>query len=387
MFGRPIHLMTVFGFRIRLDWSWFIIAFLLTWSLATGLFPNMAETEGLQPATYWIMGAAGTIGLFICVALHELGHALTARRFGVEMRGITLFIFGGIAEMADEPPTPKAEFWIAVGGPIVSVLLALLFWLATMAGAFFAPVEGALGYLAWINMVLVIFNMIPAFPLDGGRVLRSIVWRIKNDLFAATRVTSKIGGGFGYALMGLGVLSFFLGDPIGAIWAFILGMFLRGAAKASYQQLLTRRVLQGQPVGRFMDDHPPVVRIDTPVDEFVNDHVYKHNLKWFPAIENGNHIVGWVDAGAVKHMPRDEWSQHTVQEITQSTDNGDVIDSNEDALKALKRMSQENRRQLCVVDEGELVGVISLDRLMKRLSLELEMEGERDEPLPAATRE
>ena len=213
MFGKTVTLFRVFGFEVKVDWSWLILGALIVWSLATGLFP--AWYKGLERADYWAMGVAGAVGLFLSIVFHELWHSLVARRFGLDMRGITLFLFGGVSEMGDEPPSPKAEFFLAVAGPISSVVLAAvllgLSYLLLGAGPM-TPVTGVLKYLGYLNLVLAGFNLIPAFPLDGGRVLRAVLWGSWNDLRRATRVASSVGAGLGAGLMVLGAVQFFMGQ-------------------------------------------------------------------------------------------------------------------------------------------------------------------------------
>ncbi len=239
MFGRGIKLFKLFGFEVRLDWSWLIIAGLLTWSLAEGVFPSFFP--GLTPAAYWWMGAAGTVGLFVSIVLHELGHSVVARRFGIPMRSITLFIFGGVAEMEEHPPSAKAEFFMAIAGPAVAVVLAGLFLGLTFLGRFWVwprPVAGVLDYLGWVNVLLLAFNLVPAFPLDGGRVFRSALWAWRKNLLWATRVASGLGSLFAVLLMGWGVFSFVTGSFVGGVWYFIIGLFILNASRMSYRQVL-----------------------------------------------------------------------------------------------------------------------------------------------------
>jgi len=246
MFGRGMRLFKLFGFEVRIDWSWLFLALLLSWSLAMGVFPFYYR--GFAISTYWLMGIIGALGLFGSIILHELRHSLIARRFGIPMRGITLFIFGGVAEMSASPPSAKSEFFMAIGGPIVSVLLGIAFLALSAIGAGWpVPLVGVLAYLGWINLILVAFNLIPAFPLDGGRVLRSALWGWKRNLRWATRVATAIGSGFAFLLIGLGIFRFIFGDFIGGIWYVFLGWFLHQASQASYRNVLVRETLVGEP--------------------------------------------------------------------------------------------------------------------------------------------
>lgn len=374
MFGSSIQLFKLFGFSVKVDASWLIIAALVTWSLASGVFPMYYEE--LAPATYIWMGLAGAIGLFASIVLHELAHSLAARRFGVEMRGITLFIFGGVAEMKDEPPSPLAEFVIAIAGPIMSVLIALVcggLGLLGMSVGWPTPVYGVLLYLGSINSLLVVFNMVPAFPLDGGRVLRALLWSIKDNLKSATRITSAIGSGFGMLLIFLGVVSFISGNFIGGIWWFLLGMFLNQASQMSYQQLLVRRVLEGEPVSRFMQEEVRTVPPNTTLDDFVENYVYRHHFKMFPVTDNGT-LHGCMTTENVKRYPKEEWPRHTVVEVAEPCSRENTIESDADANTALKKMTQSGHSRLIVTKADGLQGVVALKDLMKFIALKLELE-------------
>jgi Zn-dependent protease len=377
MFGKRFDLFTVFGFTIRLDTSWFIVAVLVAWSLAKGYFP--ARVPDLSATTYWLMGTVGALGLFASVVLHELSHALVARRYGLAMRGITLFIFGGVAEMEDEPPHARAEFMVAIAGPIASVLIGAGFFGAYGLGAtaaWSAPPLEVLFYLAFINIVLAAFNMIPAFPLDGGRVLRSALWHWKKSLRWATRVTSTIGSGFGLALILLGVVSVIQGNFVGGMWQFLIGLFLRNAAQMSYQQLLLRRALEGERVARFMQTEPVTVSRSLSVRELVEDYVYKHHFKMFPVVDDGR-IVGCVTTRQIKELPREEWDRQTVGALAEACSGENTVAPESDAMEAMTKMSRGGASRLLVVDGGRLVGVLALKDLLRFLSLKVELEGDK----------
>jgi len=250
MFGRRITLFTLFGFPIRLDSSWIFMAALIVWSLASGVFPN--QVPGLSPSHYWWMGVVGALGLFASIVAHELCHSLVARYYSLPMRGITLFIFGGVAEMSGEPQSAKVEFLMAIAGPAASIVFGFLFHLLMLAGRDSWPrqVTGILQYLSWINLALAAFNMIPAFPLDGGRVLRSLLWRIQGNLESATRIASRFGVGFGVLMMLLGAYELVGGFVIAGVWYVLIGMFVQAASRAAYDQVRRRAEFDADVPGR-----------------------------------------------------------------------------------------------------------------------------------------
>ena len=374
MFGKTVTLFRIFGFEVKVDWSWLILGALIVWSLATGLFPGWYK--GLERSDYWIMGVAGAVGLFLSIVFHELWHSLIARRFGLNMRGITLFLFGGVSEMADEPPSPKAEFFLAVAGPLSSVGLAA----ALLATSYFLrghgpmiPVTGVLNYLGVLNLVLAGFNLIPAFPLDGGRVLRAVLWGTWNDIRRATRGASSIGAGLGAGLMFLGVVQFFMGRSVGGIWTFVIGMFVRSTARSSYRQLVFRRALEGVPVKKFMVADAVTVVPATSVEKLVEDYVYKYHFKMYPVVEGGK-LAGCVTIDQVKDLPREAWAAHEVGELARACSAENTIGPDEDVLKALALMQRTGRSRLMVADGDKLAGVISLKDIMGYIALKLDLE-------------
>jgi Zn-dependent protease/predicted transcriptional regulator len=373
MFGKGIKLIKLFGFEVKIDFSWLLLGLLITWTLAQGLFPHYYE--GLSTTTYWLMGVAGALGLLVSIVFHELWHSLIARRFGLPMKGITLFVFGGVAEMTEEPPSPKAEFFMAVAGPISSIVLGLgLFGVTFLGDSMGWPksVTGVINYLAILNLILAGFNLIPAFPLDGGRVLRSILWGWKDNLKWATQLSSKIGGAFGIALIILGVIEVVIGNFIGGIWMALIGLFIRGASRSAYQQMLLRQSLEGEKISRFMKSEPVTVSPTLSVEDLVEDYIYKHHYKMYPVVDKGE-LVGCVTINQVKDIPRQERNQHMVRELAQSCSEKNTVSPDEDAMKALSLMKKNNVSRLMVVENGKLVGVISLKDMMGLLSLKIDL--------------
>jgi Zn-dependent protease/predicted transcriptional regulator len=374
MFGKGITLVKLFGFEVKIDLSWLILGLLIAWTLAQGFFPN--SYRGLTTAVYWVMGIAAAFGLLISIVFHELWHSLIARRFGLPMRGITLFIFGGVAEMSDEPPSPRAEFFMAIAGPVSSIVLgAGLVGLSMLgrSGGWPRPFIGVINYLGFLNLILAGFNLIPAFPLDGGRVLRSILWGWKDNLRWATRIASAIGSGFGLILIFFGAIQFIFGNFIGGIWMFLIGMFLRGASRTALAQLTIRQALQGERVRKYMKENPITVPPQVSVQEFVEDYIFKYHFKMFPVVKDGR-LVGCATLSQVKGIPKEEWPVRRVADLATACSTDNTVNANEEALKALSQMSRTNTSRLMVVDGGQLVGVIALKDIMKLISLKTDLE-------------
>lgn len=375
MFGRGITLFRLLGFEVKADPSWIVLAVLVAWSLSTGLFPM--QVENLSTGTYWMMGILGAAGLFLSIVVHEFSHSLVARKGGMPMKGITLFIFGGVAEMGDEPPGPGTEFLMAVAGPLASIAVALVFYGLYSLGAggwMPAPARAVIGYLAMINGLLAAFNLVPAYPLDGGRVLRAVLWGIKKDIHWATRVSSAVGSGFGFLLIFLGLLNVLRGNFIGGMWWALIGLFLNGAARMSYQRLVTRRALEGEPVRRFMSEDPVTVGPSMTVERLVEDVIYRHHHKMLPVVEEDGTLQGCVSTQDVKGVPKDEWCQRTAGDLSSSCSPENTIGPDEDATKALAVMNRSGQSRLMVVEGDRLVGVLALKDLLNFLSLKVDLE-------------
>jgi len=366
--GRP------FGIPVQLDASWMIAVVLITWSLAVGFFPHYHP--GLAPETCWALGLAGALGLFFCILVHEFAHALVARRHGVRVGSVTLFVFGGVGDLRDEPPTPAAEFWIAVAGPATSAALAVACAVPFATGLTLPAIaDGLLHWLLFANTLIAIFNMVPAFPLDGGRVLRSMLWRATGSLRRATRISSSLGRGVGVALMVLGGLQLLAGNWIGAIWFFLLGVWLRQAAAGSYQQVLLKEMLRGEPVRAFMKREPVAVDPGITVAEFVHDYIYRHHFKMFPVVQDGN-LLGSVTLAAAAAVPAEERERRRVAELLRPCSGDDCIAPDADVLDAIAKMSRTGRSRLLVGEDGRLVGILALKDVLQFFALKVQLEGE-----------
>jgi Zn-dependent protease/CBS domain-containing protein len=382
MFGRRLKLFKLFGFEVRIDASWILIAVLVVWSLAMGVFPQ--EFPGLARSAYWWMGVVGAFGLFGSIVFHEMCHSLVANHYQLPMKGITLFIFGGVAEMGGEPQSPKVEFLMAIAGPLSSIALGFLFFAIGKPAEGIWPIEAVavIAYLAWINWILAAFNLIPAFPLDGGRVLRSALWHFQRDLRRATRIASRIGSGFGILLMLFAVYQLFYGYFISAVWYFLIGMFIQSASRMSYEQVLLRNALQGERVRYFMRPNPVTVPSGISIRQLVEDYFYRYHFRMFPVVADGDRLEGCVSAQDIKRIPREEWDQHQVEEIVKPPTTANTISPDTDALNALSKMRESGASGLLVTDHEHLLAIVSLKDLMRLLSTKIDLEGGNWRPKP-----
>lgn len=368
------RLFRIFGFDIKLNLTWLLLALLITWSLGAGLFP--VDYPGLSQHTYWWMGVAGAIGILFSIVFHELSHSLVGRHFGLPIKGITLFIFGGVAELKEEPVSPKVEFLMAVAGPVASLLLAFVCWrleILALARDWPIPFIGVAHYLALLNLVLAIFNLLPGFPLDGGRMLRAALWYWKNDLRSATYTASRIGAGFGIGFMVLGGLAFIQGNVIGGMWWLLIGAFLRTAANTSYRQTLVNELLGDKPVRQFMQDRPVSVPPDLSIQQWLDDYVYHYHFKMFPVQEGGT-LLGCVRTRDIKTVPRDQWPQTPLDRLITPTSSDNSVAPDTSASRLISRMTQSGHTRFMVVEDGRLVGVVALKDLSEYIALKIEIE-------------
>ncbi len=376
MFGARWRLFRLFDIPFYLDISWLIILGLLTWTMASRF---ATELPGMTWPSYLAIGLITAVTFFVCIVLHEMGHALVAKSNGMPVRGITLFMFGGVAELGGEPTSASSEFFMAIAGPAVSVVLGLGFWLLAILGGnagWPAPLVSVFDYLAIINLVVVLFNMVPAFPLDGGRVLRSILWGTTGNLRRSTYWASLLGQAFAWFLMAVGLLELLFG-VWGGIWTALIGFFLRSAAQGSYRQVLIQQALQGEPVRHFMNPEPIVVPPSIDLQEWVEDYVYRYHRKSFPVAANGR-LEGLVNTRDLGKYPRDEWNRHTVSELMRTDLNRLSIPPNAEALEALKKMEHTGSSRLLVIEGDQLVGIVSLKDLMRLLQLKLGFENDNE---------
>ncbi|MCI0430918.1 MAG: site-2 protease family protein [Rhodospirillales bacterium] len=370
---RRIPLLTLLGFRIRFDLTWLILVALVVWSLSADYFP--ASYADLQTSTYVWMGVVAAIGLFASIILHELAHSWVGRRLGLEIHGITLFVFGGAAELADEPKTARTEFLMAAAGPLASIALAVGFHAVALTFEAFGgptPFSAVLRYLAGINGILAVFNLLPAFPLDGGRILRALLWAWRGNVLWATRVAAGAGGVLGLLLVALGVVSVVGGNFVGGMWAFLIGLFIRSAASSSHQQLIARHTLQHIPVRQLMVRDPVTVAPDVPVARAI-ELFLANNLKFLPVVADGQ-AAGHIGLREVKSLSPVERSERPVGQALTRLLPENSTSPHTDAAAALAQMQRTGLTRLLVVENGKLVGVICLKDLLDYLTLRTELD-------------
>jgi Zn-dependent protease/CBS domain-containing protein len=373
MFTIRWQLLRLLGIPIGVDASWLVILALVTWSLAGNFHEVLPEQ---QPWIYWVMGLVTALVFFLCIVLHELGHAVVARATGMPIRGITLFLFGGVAELGGEPHSAGREFAMAIAGPIVSAILAVVFWLVASAGeaaGWATAIVLCLLYIAGINFTVLLFNLVPAFPLDGGRVLHAAIWGATGDLRRATHWASLAGQVFAWLLIFFGIVNFFWGNVVGGIWLGLIGWFLNHAARASYSHVLIRETLSGEPLRRFMNPHPIIVPPSLDLRHWVEDYVYRFHRKTFPVASNG-HLEGIISTRVLDQLPREEWEHHTVGELMRNELQEVSIPPDADTLQALEKMQRTGSSRLLVTEGDQLVGIVSLKDLLRFLRLKLDAE-------------
>jgi Zn-dependent protease len=369
MFSARIPLFSLLGFRISIDLSWFVLAFLIVWTLSSGQFPR--TLPGLDTAVYYTMGVLAALGLFASIILHELAHAVVARGFGLPIGGITLFIFGGVAELQDEPKTPRAEFWVAIAGPISSILIAAACYLAAVLAGQAGWAEGfvVLAFLASINTILALFNLVPAFPLDGGRILRSILWWRNGDIKRSTRIAAFCGTVFGGVLMVLGVVQLFTGNPIGGTWQLLIGFFLSGAASQARNQVELTEGLRNVTVARVMDPNPVTVPPDATLQTLVDDFVYRYRRKLFVVTEEGR-ALGFIGPQEARKVPRSQWPDTFVRAMMSPVDHRLVVTPATTALEAMYQFQSQNTPYLVVLEGNELRGFLKQKDILDYLAVQ-----------------
>jgi Zn-dependent protease len=365
------------GIDIKLHWSWLLILLLMTFSLASSWFPLRMPQE--SPITYWVLGLVASLMLFVSVLVHELAHSLVAVARGLQVKDIVLYMFGGASNIETEPEKPSDEFIISVVGPLTSLGLAGLFLLL---GVLVTPSVGRVGawaasiffYLAFINFILALFNLIPGFPLDGGRVLRSIIWGVLRDYDRATRIAGFIGQLVAYVFISGGLYVAFFLDNWDGLWLAFIGWFLLNAAQQSVTGVRVREAVKGVTVAQVMEQSPPIVAPTYTIAHLLSQYILPRNLRVLPVAEN-NRLVGIVTLSDIKDIPQEEWGTVTVGDVMTSGDQLRVARPTDRLDKVMDTLLESDFDQLPVVDaQGAVVGILTRAHVLRWLKIREELQ-------------
>jgi len=358
---------TIAGIDLRVHYTWLFAFFLIAWSLAFGYFPN--SDQGLGTATYWLLGIVSALLLFGSVLVHELGHSLVAGARGLKVDNITLFIFGGVSNIEQEPKSPGVEFQVAIVGPLVSILLGgLAFLLLLPLRGSNTPVAATLGYLAITNVVLGVFNLVPGFPLDGGRVLRSIVWRISGSLRTATRAATLTGQVIAYLFILVGIWLFFGGNVFNGIWLGFIGWFLLSSAQSANSQVMLQSMFQGVKVAEVMIPDPVTVPANISLQKLVDDYFLPRGLRSALVVQ-GEQLGGLITLGDIRHTAREQWTQTPVGSIMIPLERLHAVSPQQNLNDVLPLMVGGDVNQLPVTQDGQVVGVVTREAIMRYLEV------------------
>ncbi|MCC6222103.1 MAG: site-2 protease family protein [Thermoleophilia bacterium] len=361
-----LELFTIRGIRIGINWSWLVIFALIVWTWTTAVFPS--ENPGLSDGTYLAMAVIGAVLFFASLLAHELGHAFQAQHEGMRIEGITLWLFGGVAKFRGMFETAGAEFRIAIAGPLVSLALGLAFALIAWAADLPVAVDGVAAWLGYLNLMLLVFNLLPALPLDGGRVLRAALWRARGDFAWATRVAASIGRGFGYLMLAGGIVLFIFESSFSGAWLAFIGWFLLGAATAEQRYLAAREAFGGLRVRDLMARDPVTVEAGLTLGRFMDEVVWSRRHTTYPVVENGS-AVGLLPFRRVAAVPRGEWDLRHVRDCMLPLDTVPVLDPGDELVEAASALAEGTAGRALVLEDGRLVGLLSLTDIARALEV------------------
>jgi Zn-dependent protease/CBS domain-containing protein len=366
------NLFRIGGIDIVVDYSWFIIFFLVIYTMAESVFPQMHKHYSTPQ--YWAMGTAAAVLIFITILIHELAHSFVAIKNGIKIANIRLLIFGGLSQGSSEPKNGRQEFLIALAGPAISMVLGVGFLLIyVFTENISAPVSGIAWSVAWANILLALLNLMPGFPLDGGRILRAFLWDHWNDMTRATKVVSQIGNIFALFLIVFGIFLFLLTQSIiSGLWLIFLGLFMKQSAVGSYQAVIMKRAFSGMQVQEIMTRNVIVVDWLLPVDQLVQDYIYKHQFTNFPVL-NRDELVGMVSLEGVKTISKELWSFKQVRDIMIPEEYVNCLRPTEDVSEALSRMVTTDIGCMPVVENGKLMGIVSRRDIMSLFKIKTDL--------------
>jgi Zn-dependent protease/predicted transcriptional regulator len=361
-----LRLGRIAGIEIGVNWSWLVVFALITWTLASAVFPS--TNPHLSKGAHIAMAIVAAVCFFVSLLAHELGHAIQARRDGMEIDGITLWLFGGVARFKGMFPSAGAEFRIAVAGPLVSLALGLVFVLVAWAIPLPAGVDGIVAWLGYINLSLLVFNLLPALPLDGGRMLRSALWYFKGDFRKATLIAAAVARGLAFVLIAAGLFLFIFQSSFSGAWLAFIGWFLLQAAGNEARYLATRQALGGLRVRDLMVREPVTVDPDMTLGEFMDQVAWSRRHTTYPVVDGG-HTVGLLPFRCVAEVPRREWDERRVRDCMLGLDAVPVLDEDTDLVDALGALSEAGIHRGLVVDGDRLVGLLSISDLARALEV------------------
>jgi Zn-dependent protease/CBS domain-containing protein len=365
---RGLRVAKIAGLPIEIRGSWLVIFALVLWTISSAYLPSRFPEIGR--GTAWIAGLFATVGFFASLVLHELAHSVVARYYGIRVSGVTLFLFGGVSRIEAEPADPWIELRMAIVGPLTSFALALGFWLGALSARNTgdAVPRAVLEYLAGINVALGVFNLIPGLPLDGGRVLRALVWLRTGSQERATRVASHLGRGFSLGLVGLGLIEIVAGSLVGGLWLVLIGFFLRATAGASYQELVLRNALSGIDVRDVMVREPLTVSPDLTLRELIDGHFLRDGVRGYP-VRDGDKVLGSISLRELRVLPREQLDSRRVRDVMLPLDARISVRSSDPLLGALRRMVSDDRAQLLVMDGDRLAGLLTRGAVRRVLEI------------------
>jgi Zn-dependent protease len=364
MTAQSVSLGKIFKIPVRVDYSWFLIFVLFTWLLATSYYPVQDPSWPLWE--YWVMGAVTSLMLFVSVLLHELGHSVVANRNGIPVRSITLFIFGGVSQIEQEPTRPSVDFLVASAGLSVSLLLGVFFTLTQPLLAGIQPFSALFLYLAYINFALLAFNVIPGFPLDGGRVFRAIVWGATRNYERATVIAATVGRVIAFLFILLGVWLVFFGSFINGLWIIFIGWFLESASASEVREQTLRRVLAGRKVSQIMGRNYVTVPADLTLQRLADDHILGTGRRFFFVEKNGV-IAGIATLHCVRQVPREQWPSTPASQAMIPMEDVKCVGPNDELWDALQEMNRDGFNQLPVIEDGQVRGILSRENVIDYL--------------------